>query len=95
MLKTNEYIKREIAINRIRKIANMMGFENPAVAIDCTISVLENTPAADVIPARHGRWIMPLLMADGHIYAECSNCHEIRIIDDYCSACGAIMDLED
>ena len=52
-------------------------------------------PDADVAPVRHGRWIMPLLMADGHIYAECSNCHEIRIIDDYCSACGAIIDLED
>ena len=38
---------------------------------------------------------MPLLMEDGHIHAECSNCHEIRIIDDYCSACGAIIDLED
>lgn len=49
----------------------------------------------EVAPVRHGRWIMPLLMADGHIHAECSHCHKIRIIDDYCSACGAVMDLED
>lgn len=52
-------------------------------------------PVEDVTPIRHGKWIMPLLMADGHIHAECSNCHKIRIYDDYCSACGAIMDLED
>lgn len=51
--------------------------------------------AAELAPVRHGRWIMPLLMEDGHIHAECSHCHKIRIIDDYCSACGAIMDLED
>ena len=51
-------------------------------------------PDADVIPVQHGWWIMPLLMEDGHIHGECSHCHKIRIIDDYCSACGAVMDID-
>ena len=25
---------------------------------------------------------------------KCSHCHKIRIIDDYCSACGAVMDID-
>ena len=51
-------------------------------------------PDADVIPVQHGWWIMPLLMEDGHIHGECSHCYKIRIIDDYCSACGAVMDID-
>ena len=52
-------------------------------------------PTADVAPVRHGRWIAPFLSDSGNMCAECSNCHRIRIFDDYCSACGAIMDLND
>ena len=51
-------------------------------------------PDADVTPVQHGWWIMPSLMEDGHIHGECSHCHKIRIVDDYCSACGAIMDID-
>ena len=51
-------------------------------------------PDADVTPVQHGWWIMPLLMEDGHIHGECSHCHKIKIVDDYCSACGAIMDID-
>ena len=49
----------------------------------------------EVEPVRHGRWIAPFLSDSGNMCAECSNCHRIRIFDDYCSACGAIMDLND
>ena len=44
---------------------------------------------------RQGRLIAPFLSDGGNMCAECSNCHKIRIFDDYCSACGAIMDLND
>lgn len=47
--------------------------------------------AADVVPVRHGRWINHT-MIDGHIHAECSECHKVRIIDNYCPNCGAKMD---
>ena len=89
--KTSEYIKREDAIKSLLTDApEQVGYSRED-AIDC----IKFIDASDVTPVRHGKWIMPLLMEDGHIYAECSNCHKIRIIDDYCSACGAVMDLED
>ena len=42
-----EYIERSESINRIRKVASMIGFENPAVAIDCCVSILERVPAVN------------------------------------------------
>lgn len=49
----------------------------------------------EVAQVNHRRWIAPFLLDGGNMCAECSNCHRIRIFDDYCSACGAIMDLND
>ena len=48
-------------------------------------------PSADVAPVVHGRWLNTEHL-DGHMYGECSECHKIRIIDEYCSHCGARMD---
>ena len=42
-------------------------------------------------PVVHGRWLYHTLI-DGHIHAECSECHKIRIIDNFCPNCGAKMD---
>ena len=42
-------------------------------------------------PVRHGRWLYHTLI-DEHIHAECSECHKIRIIDNFCPNCGAKMD---
>lgn len=39
-----------------------------------------------------GKWIGEEVDLGGHIAMECSSCHKVRIIDDYCSACGAKMD---
>lgn len=50
--------------------------------------------AADVAPVRNGRWLYHTLI-DGHIHAECSECHKVRIIDNYCPNCGAKMDSEE
>ena len=92
-----EYIEREVLYEKAYWHGGHPDVDNPfpdgVDAID--IKDIDTIPAADVSPVRHGRWIMPLLMADGHIHGECSHCHKIRIIDDYCSACGAVMDLED
>lgn len=89
-----EYIERESLINHVEDLPTW-GTDGDMLDRQDVIGSIENRPAADVAPVRHGKWIMPLLMADGHIHGECSHCHKIRIIDDYCSACGAIMDLED
>lgn len=53
--------------------------------------VINNIPAADVEPVRHGHWI-----EDGD-YQVCSECGEEHAWDEYrasfCEACGAKMDL--
>ena len=92
-----EYIEREATIELLRSLGSRdyrreKGTIQEAIKM---VSFSEYTPAADVAPVRHGRWIAPFLSDGGNICAECSNCHKIRIIDDYCSACGTIMDLKD
>lgn len=67
------------------------------------IGCLEDAPAADVAPVRHGRWISweeagnPVPSPDRH---ECSVCHDaaqvlvngLELLSDYCPNCGAKMD---
>ena len=95
-----EYIEREAletSLNdRLNRFMKLYGDNDLFVqGFDECIGKVEDFPnAKDVAPVRHGRWIMPLLMADGHIHGKCSHCHKIRIIDDYCSACGAVMDID-
>ena len=81
-----EYIEREAAMH----IAFKSSFFS-----DALMEEMKAIPAADVATVRHGRWIAPFLSDGGNMCADCSNCHKIRIFDDYCSACGAIMDLND
>lgn len=56
------------------------------------LRIIENIPAADVQPVRHGRW---LLKFDGDIYEyrECSKCGNTGSCETpYCAQCGARMD---
>ena len=92
-----EYIEREALYEKSYWHGEHPNVDNPfpdgVDAID--IKDVDAIPAADVAPVRHGRWIAPFLSDGDNMCAECSNCHKIRIFDDYCSACGAIMDLND
>jgi hypothetical protein len=86
-----EYIEREAAIFNIRKMASMIGFENPAVAIDCAVKCLERVPAADVAPVVHGWWIHDI----NNLYG-CSEClgretMPHKKLKPYCPNCGAKM----
>ena len=58
--------------------------------LEATLKV-ENAPAADVRPERHGRW-----EAAGNIVVECSACGDVysatMIPRYYCPNCGAEMD---
>lgn len=38
-----------------------------------------------------GEWTGEVAELDDHLYQECSKCHKIRVIDDFCSACGSPM----
>lgn len=97
MITMTEYIEREALYEKAYWHGEHPNVDNPfpdgVDAID--IKDVDAIPAADVAPVRHGRWIAPFLSDGGNMCAECSNCHKIRIFDDYCSACGAIMDLND
>lgn len=79
-----EYIAREKVLSKAAPVAGY--FSNMISAYDVIM-----LPAADVAPVRHGRWLYHTLI-DGHIHAECSECHKIRIIDNFCPNCGAKMD---
>ena len=85
-----EYIERDAAIRALLNDSpEQVGYSREDAA-DC----IRYMDAADVAPVRHGRWINHT-MIDGHIHAECSECHKVRIIDNFCPNCGAKMDLEE
>ena len=75
-----EYIEREVVIEKSH---------SGVVYIDD----IKNIPAVDLAPVRHGQWLHHTII-DGHTYAECCKCHKVRIIDNYCSNCGALMEGE-
>ena len=94
----NDYIKREDAVARIADCCNggievikkeysIDGFcEGLSEAIDA----VNDAPAADVEPVRHGHWISDI----GYAGWTCSECgdHEGNKTDKYCHNCGARMD---
>jgi hypothetical protein len=100
-----EYICREAAINAIKSLeSSMPAKDNYAKGYDAAlgrvlIAVREVSPAADVQPVRHGRWI-----PQGDYMWLCSNCKENIIYSEhesdriekqrYCCKCGARMDAE-
>lgn len=52
---------------------------------------VDDMPAADVQPVKHGRWI---INSDGY-YPQCSECMnepQGRIMTNFCPNCGAKMD---
>ena len=54
--------------------------------------LLNTIPTADVVERRTGKWLHEQLLPDnvyGHMVAECSVCHEVRIVDNYCPNCGS------
>lgn len=89
----DEYIKREYAVDAVLDVY----CDTPDIDLsgEKFEAAILKIPVADVAPVKHGRWVAPFLSDSGNMCAECSNCHRIRIFDDYCSACGAIMDLND
>ena len=47
----------------------------------------------DAQELKTGQWLYGtyILEDTGHYYAECSYCHSVRIIGNYCPNCGAKM----
>ena len=82
----DDYIRREAAKAQIRMAYSHI---EDRVAINC---VLNDVPAADVTPVRHGRWIDS--EEDGHL-SICGVCNypvDRFYKTKYCPNCGAKMD---
>ena len=91
----NEYIERRTAYSLAKKVCEAVD-SNPRVLLpQIILDLIDDVPAADVAPVRHGRWekndngIM--------IWWECSECHHDAWYDgddlyNYCPNCGAKMD---
>lgn len=93
-----EYIEREAFRKMLVDRQITTNFFRPLERHEdgCIIEMLDETPAADVEPVRHGRWVKD---RDGDEY--CENCFRympVREItgdpsaNDYCPNCGAKMD---
>lgn len=68
-------------------------------SISSLTEAINRTPAADVEPVRHGRWIHEETEGGFHVWS-CSRCGRgmngnPKGTNLYCYHCGAIMDLED
>ena len=103
-----EYIEREaleVALNyRLNFLMAENGeYDHYTSGFDEAVTRVENFPAADVVPARHGRWtttygeVFPgssQFLCYSHKHEECG----FRYVDmddneyDYCPKCGAKMD---
>ena len=94
-----EYIERETAIAWFMPYAHA----EESIDADVVISDIKGMKAADVSPARHGRWIETPRLCYGAKQYECSLCysdtfwnkHSIYEKYPHCPNCGAIMDLEE
>ena len=92
----DEYIEREAA----KKFFNL-NFGGVSHAI-IAARLIDEIPAADVVPVRHGRWIEPSLLYYGAKQYECSLCysdtfwkkHSITEKYPHCPNCGCRMDGE-
>ena len=56
---------------------------------------IDKMPTIDPESLRpRARWLGEIVLVNGTMSQECSHCHRIRPIDDFCAACGAKMDEE-
>ena len=97
----DEYIKREAAIERLKK--NLYASNPDSFSYLCfqdAINSVQEIPAADVEPVRHGRW--KLIGADkrssGSVWKctgrdGCGRIYPYKC--DFCPNCGARMDEEE
>ncbi len=91
-----EYIERDKVYNMLNALGGC-GAEPESwsdgwdKAIDTAIEELDDIPAADVRPERHGEWLV-----SGECY-ECSGCGGGSTVNTnpYCWKCGAKMDRKD
>jgi hypothetical protein len=89
-----EYIEREAVVNLLRAEAER-GATPYHIGLYAAARVVESIPAADVRPAKPGKWI-PIECIVGTIrinFPGCSVCkHTVRDKTRFCPNCGAEME---
>ena len=97
-----EYIEREAALALVRPDApeDEKAAVTIATAKKLVRSIVRRTPAADVVPVVHGRFVHDgQRFAGGVDWWHCSNCGRlasgVETRFDYCPWCGARMDGDD
>ena len=99
-----EYIEREALRNSVESIdwynvykgkltAGAPNTENALYKASSIYAVIDNAPAADVVPVRHGWWIWRNKWEPFEFKYECSICHDGSDLESkYCPNCGGKMD---
>ena len=91
-----EYIERDMYYQKINGLSKGGCGDYPLyrLAINDRMNVLDEMPAADVAPVRHGCWVKE--KPDVLIHWHCSVCEKCYFLEepnaDYCPRCGAKMD---
>ena len=90
-IKMDEYVEREALSNFILGLTIV----DPMVAqyADAVLTHIQQAPAADVAPVRHGRWEPPAVGKYGVLCSVCRSQVDNPFV--YCPNCGAKMNLED
>lgn len=94
----SDYIEREAALAypiRKDKCDRKHANEHFIFGIESVIEFVEDLPAADVAPIRHGRWIPADQTGDCcYTCSECGFERDAYLLDigNYCPNCGARMD---
>lgn len=93
-----DYIEREGTVRLLQSLGSRdyrreKGTIQEAIKM---VSSSEYTPAADVVPVRHGKWNKPLdrRLKNKLRCSECFSLIHIVSCDRYCPHCGAKMDGE-
>ena len=92
----DEFISREATIKRIKKVYcvgcnSYNGVRCRACGTGDAIDIIEDAPAADVAPVRHGRWLC--VDTDTEQFFLCNRCKKKEYWEsDYCPNCGCRMD---
>lgn len=92
------YIEREAILSypiRADHCDKKHANEHFIFGIESVMEFVENLPAAEVAPVRHGRW-KEVRDAYGKLEGWLCECgREVKSKDNYCPNCGARMDKED
>lgn len=88
-----DYIEKETAKEAILSWAVCINHPE-LLSKEDAMHCIDNLPAADVAPVRHGRWIKFRKGIDWQC-SECNYSTDYNIARNYCPNCGARMDEED